>query len=48
MTRTFALAALLAALAGAPTDVYADGSCAVQAAAKTSFTAKWVKDATRN
>ena len=53
MTKTFALAALALALAGAPTLAYADSSCAAQAtdkklagAAKDSFLKKCAKDAT--
>ena len=52
MTKTFALAALALALAGAPTLAYADSSCATQAtdkklagAAKDSFLKKCVNDA---
>ncbi|MDR3571462.1 MAG: hypothetical protein P4L81_04680 [Candidatus Pacebacteria bacterium] len=52
MTKTFALAALALALAGAPTLAYADSSCAAQAtdkklagAAKTSFLKKCDSDA---
>ena len=52
MIRTFALAALALALAGAPTLAYADSSCAAQAtekklagAAKTSFLKKCDADA---
>jgi len=52
MIKTFALAALALALAGAPTLAYADSSCAAQAtekklagAAKTSFLKKCDSDA---
>jgi hypothetical protein len=51
VTKTIALAALILAIAGAPTLAYAQASCSAQAtdkklagAAKTSFMKKCVKD----